>query len=83
MTDPILGHIGYSPDFVRSESRGLTEDLLSSISRSLVETPRDIEIKRLRAELDRLSELVWENADKIDFTGYEDIKKALEEAQRG
>jgi hypothetical protein len=71
-----IGHVGYSPDF-KSRPRPHIPSV------SIAESPKDVEIERLRAELDRISELVWENADRIDFTGYEDIRAALEEARGG
>lgn len=131
MTDPIIGHIGYSPDYkstpdtqklpghvfvapvVDKNGDMLSADIVrnSALTKASGEPVFDHsgsagatctncesrvysselckvcateeENSSLRDELDRLSDLVWANTEVIDFTGFEDIKEAIDKARDG
>ncbi len=44
---------------------------------------QEVDNELLRDKLERLRDLVWKNVEVIDFTGFEDIREAIDEARSG
>lgn len=97
MTDPQLGHIGYSPDYRSAPDAGriLTDRLASGdprvppptrASALCVGCGKVVPKKGQRCRNcydERLRDLIWRNRGLIDFTGFEDIQADIERAERG